>query len=423
MNCTELETILHEFVDNELARDKRNEVANHLASCRRCAVKVAEFEQADRQLKRMVVVEPPDDFLQNVRRRITEAGREEVLAGAPASEGGGSRESFWEKLDRKLTLPWWVKVPLGAAAAFGIALAVFVAIQFVREEQQRREWAEWVEGDNGSAPPPPSRVDSLPSESLTTVAKEPAATAEGVGAEDLKPHGAPTDLEVPTKLELAAKGPPPDDAAAMTLLSPAAAPPPVEEGMGTEAVRTARGPAEAPTLQPKPETLATGAPSLTNPSTSVAVAMPAPPDLRAPGAPPSRTTERPTKAAPREFAKATVPPLTNRPPPLQSGWLDLGTRIFYAKPETDFALGGYVRGRLDERDRLTLTSTQVEGMIELLDAKQAAARGTHGWLELTSLRFVASRPGFVPSYPYIEGYQDEQGEFHPISRRIYRAGD
>jgi hypothetical protein len=389
MNCNELEDYLHEFLDNELARDKRTEVANHLASCRRCAIKVAQFEQADRQLAKTIVVEPPGDFLQNVRFKIeaAEAEREGVPVGSVGGADTEQAESLWARLSRRLQFPVWVKFPLAAAAVLTLALVIFGVTRVYREWEERQELAG-LEVDDAVRPAPKDNAVISPREGLPAKPEESLAIVEEKIVEYPRPEPTPSELEHASRLD-----PPTIRLADPELLKLPALP------SATEVAESA-----------------------TNTNANVAVVpTPAPPVI--PTEIPATRSSRVSEEAPRSLAKYEVPALTTRSLPLQSGWLDLGTRIFYAKPETSFAVGGYIRGRLDGRDRLTVTSTQVEGMIELLDAKQAAVRGTHGWLELTSLRFVASRPGFVPSYPYIEGYQDEQGEFHPISRRIYRAGD
>src|SRR5262245_18126447 len=93
MNCNELDSVLHEFLDNELAADMRTEVANHLASCRRCAVKVAAFEHGDRQLRAAQTVEPPADFLQQVRGKIR--SQQEVTAKEVVPAKPKETESVW----------------------------------------------------------------------------------------------------------------------------------------------------------------------------------------------------------------------------------------------------------------------------------------------------------------------------------------
>jgi len=138
---------------------------------------------------------------------------------------------------------------------------------------------------------------------------------------------------------------------------------------------------------------------------------------------PSRLTAKSAKRAPEpSLAKIEVPSATNVMRGLQSGWLDLATKVFYVEFGRT-STGAFVRGHLDERNKFQVTSTTVEGQVIEFNAQQATSRGTYGWFELSSRDFVPSRPGLKPSYPYIEGYQDKQGEFHPISRQIYKAGD
>jgi hypothetical protein len=267
-------------------------------------------------------------------------------------------------------LPNWAKAPLAAAAALVLTLAVVAVTQVYLDWQETREFAMLEEENDRQAVTERKVVATVPASEL---AKSPEPVID-------------------------------------------------------EALRAERMPDEpAHTTNAESTRLPSSGDTVTTPSNATETVVVSPPSVPSPvpssTAPESRIPERVPPAAPPDLARPEVRSLANRPLPLQSGWLDLGTRVFYARSETNFALGGYVRGRLDERNDFILTSTQVEGPIEALSQKQAAARGTHGWLELSSLRFVASRPGLSPSFPYIEGYQDGRGEFHPTARKIHRAGD
>jgi hypothetical protein len=370
MNCHELDNYLHEFLDNELEPARRSEVANHLASCRHCAVRVAGFERADRQLRALGAVEAPPEFVLDVRRKIERQKAPEPVE--PAAVG-----SFWEGLTR------WLRLPLGVRLAFGAAVVVVAAaiVILLRPE------------------PAPVTVqrEFVPAPSGPVVAETPVPVEEEMIGEGIEDHRVASATGFP---------------------SPELAPLELEPVLRLELLR-AESPSERPmTLATPPAP--TGPTAATNVVPDLALAPPPLPREAVPPWPPPRTTR------PGDRALASIPhrpAMTNLPTGLQSGWLDLATRIFYPRSETNLLTGGFVRGHFDERNKFVLTSTRVEGPVAELDSRQAARRGTQGWLELNTFRFIPARPGLRPSYPFIEGYQDEQGEFHPTSRRIYRAGN
>jgi negative regulator of sigma E activity len=446
VNCNELDNYLHEFLDNELAADKRTEVANHLASCRHCAVRVAEFEQADRQLRTMKAVAPPADFLQQVRQKIE--AEEKATERVSVRTGIEPPESFWESVVRRFTLPFWVKVPLAAAAALVLVFVLFNTTQprqtpIPATYQLTRNEVDKAKNFQVAPAREPAAANG---EHLRRESRDVKSAIGGDLVDERndfvqaipKPESAPTMGEELPKEEMARLTPPPskEPAAGLTggkfggeapAVSAKAEPEVVagkeasggsyEYGMAekkpgdkSEATKTA----EVPLAKAKSTNDVSVPPSV------AAAPPPASPAVTAPG----RT--RAGKAGQKDadlFAKVDRPSVTNLATVRQSGWLDLSTQTFYLEFGKASAGGAFVRGRLDEKSKFVVTSAQVEGQVIELDERSAGSRGTYGWLELSSREFVPSRPGLKPSYPYIEGYKDRQGEFHPTSRRIYTAGN
>jgi len=394
MNCNELDNYLHEFLDDELERETRNEVANHLASCRRCAVKVAAFEQADRGLRSLKAVEPPPDFLAAVRRKIEQEAEAQSPVAPPAAE------SAWAEWLRRLTLPLWARVSLGGAAA---AILVLLAIAVSRQRDEPfHEEIDLAQLEPLPKPSePPSVVDKEEvGKDLGTARKGDAP--EGIDGTAMQPRGPLTPENMPGA-EHAVKTPPdPELARGGRAASESDEPPSM--------VATKAGDVPPRLPMPSAPLSVERLPTTTNGATQIAGAPPLAPTL-------------PAKVSTATLAKLEVPPIASLPPPRQAVWLDLSLQILYPRSETGFATSGFVRGYLDEKHEFSVTSTQVEGPVVEMTPRHAAARGTHGWLYLSSQRFVEARPGLVPSFPYVEGYEDAHGEFHPISRKIHRAGD
>lgn len=447
MNCNELDNCLHEFLDNELAAEKRTEVANHLASCRHCAVRVAEFERADRQLRAVKAVAPPADFLQQVRQKIE--AEEKATVRASARTGIESPESFWESVARRFTLPFWMKLPLAAAAALVLALVLFhatqtrqtpipaayqltrnevddakqfkearvdklVALDREKRKEQNRDAKSAIAGDRNersddfvqAIPKPESAAimgEELPKaeiaqSNLPVPAESAAELRGGTLGVDARSASASAELETVGGIVAGSGG---GNAFGMAGTKRA------DKSVVTKASDEQMAKTEFTNTAPMPPALA-----LAPPPTSTAITAPA-----------RSSVARPARKDGDWFAKVDPASVTNLSSGRQSGWLDLSTRTFYLAFGKASEGGAFVRGHLDEKSRFIVTSAEVEGQVVELDERSAGSRGTYGWLELSTRSFVPYRPGLKPSYPYIEGYQDRQGEFHPTSRHIYQAGN
>ena len=70
MNHQELEHLLSEYLDDELASVKRATVEHHLVVCSSCAVRLAELKNIRRGIKAGASVELPSSFPSRVSRAI-----------------------------------------------------------------------------------------------------------------------------------------------------------------------------------------------------------------------------------------------------------------------------------------------------------------------------------------------------------------
>ena len=428
MNCNELESYLHEFVDNELAREKRSEVANHLAACRHCTVKVAELEQVDRELRTLQTVEPPPDFVLQVRQRIREQEEKSQETAEEPSDSGAvePHESFWDAWSRRFAVPLWVRVSVSLAAAVVLVFAVVTLIQSYERQKSFEvaqlpapsaksnvEVARPIGGDTG--------LTGGHAESLVEQAQKP-----GDGKNETVPERAPKPEDGLTRMA----------AGEATNYQAASLPKPAEPSISLTMPPGLSGSSEvtrAKTTGDASSSVTVGAAQQPGPATAsdqsnatVATASVPAPESPVSSPSPAHTSPRMAKGAPRktpEILAKLGSAATNVPLGLQSGWLDLATRNFYPEVGKGPETAAFVRGYLDAKGKFKLISTQVEGEVVELTVRQAAAKGTPGWLVLSSQDFVAARPGLTPSFPYIEGYQDNHGEFRPTSRRIYKAAD
>ncbi len=107
MNCAELRDDLSAYVDGELPAVRRAEVDAHLATCADCRQEVAELQKLATGMARLPGMQPADEFLTGVRRKIARGERPEVRSW---------REILFE--------PFWLKVPVQIAAVFVALLIV-----------------------------------------------------------------------------------------------------------------------------------------------------------------------------------------------------------------------------------------------------------------------------------------------------------
>jgi anti-sigma factor RsiW len=66
VTCNELDVLLPEFLDGRLTPDQEAAAAEHLATCRACALEISELEGVTRLYKEYGALKLPDD----ARRRI-----------------------------------------------------------------------------------------------------------------------------------------------------------------------------------------------------------------------------------------------------------------------------------------------------------------------------------------------------------------
>ncbi|HUO40260.1 MAG TPA: zf-HC2 domain-containing protein, partial [Mycobacterium sp.] len=106
-DCDIIQPELSAYTDGELAPHRRELVEAHLASCPRCQEALAELKTLTAGVAALPKLQPPPQFLAEVRRKIARGDNPEALT--------------WQD---HLFRPFWIKVPLELAAL--VAVTVFV---------------------------------------------------------------------------------------------------------------------------------------------------------------------------------------------------------------------------------------------------------------------------------------------------------
>lgn len=107
MNCAEWREDLSAYVDGELPAERRVEVDAHLATCAACRQELVELRKLAAGVARLPGMQPADEFLADVRRKIARGERPEARS--------------WREI---LFQPAWLKVPVQVAAIFVAVLTV-----------------------------------------------------------------------------------------------------------------------------------------------------------------------------------------------------------------------------------------------------------------------------------------------------------
>jgi hypothetical protein len=117
MECSRINELFSEYLDEVLDDSTRRTVEEHLAACGSCAEELSELRSCLAALGSLDTVTAPGDFLEQVRERIE---REE-------------QTSFLGWLKAKLFFPLRVKIPLEVA---GLAMAALLVVFIYHEAQQ-----------------------------------------------------------------------------------------------------------------------------------------------------------------------------------------------------------------------------------------------------------------------------------------------
>lgn len=115
MECALIQERLSEYIDDTLDANDRAAVENHISTCRTCKEDLASLAKMVEELHAMDPVEAPADFLEKIHKRMD------------------SRFSF-DRIIRKLFIPFRIKIPLELAAAATITILVFFVFNIQQKE-------------------------------------------------------------------------------------------------------------------------------------------------------------------------------------------------------------------------------------------------------------------------------------------------
>jgi len=117
MDCADVLELLSEYVDGTLDAQTRKAVEKHIAVCENCKQEFTSLRAVVEELGALEPVKPPEDFLGKIRERM-------------------ETRSGFNKIFRKLFLPFHIKIPLELAAAATVTILVVLVVNIQQPEIQ-----------------------------------------------------------------------------------------------------------------------------------------------------------------------------------------------------------------------------------------------------------------------------------------------
>jgi len=117
MDCAAILDLLSEYIDGTLDVQTRTAVEKHIAVCENCKQELASLRAIVDELRALEPVKPPADFLEKIHKRL-------------------ETRSGFNKILRKLFVPFHIKIPLELAAAATVTILVVLVLNIQQTEIQ-----------------------------------------------------------------------------------------------------------------------------------------------------------------------------------------------------------------------------------------------------------------------------------------------
>jgi len=117
MECAAILELLSEYIDGTLDAQTRTAVEKHVAVCENCKQVLASLHAVVEELSALDPVKPPADFLEKIHERM-------------------ETRSGFNKVVRKLFVPFHIKIPLELAAAATVTILVVLVLNIQQPEIQ-----------------------------------------------------------------------------------------------------------------------------------------------------------------------------------------------------------------------------------------------------------------------------------------------
>ena len=94
MKCSEVQELLSDYYDGELADGQQSRVSDHISRCSACANGIAGFEELSRMANAFEASQRPEDIWSKIQQQRDEQPTDGRLAAQPVDKAGRRRSSF-----------------------------------------------------------------------------------------------------------------------------------------------------------------------------------------------------------------------------------------------------------------------------------------------------------------------------------------
>jgi hypothetical protein len=172
MECKQARDLLSLFLDDELGKDTRESLQEHLHECLRCRSELDALRSLVKNVESMGMLKTPEDFLEKFHARTRETASESRL----------------KKLLHLLFFPWHVKIPVEVVSIASVAIiliSLFHAVEPQIQISAPQIYSFKPQRSQGHIAAPESRLEKTPQKSAPIADK-------GIGwALPMKPQNTP----------------------------------------------------------------------------------------------------------------------------------------------------------------------------------------------------------------------------------------
>lgn len=139
MECAAIQELLSEYIDGTLDSKAKEAVEKHISTCENCNQELASLSAVVEELGSLDQVKAPADFLEKIHERM-----------AP--------RSGFNKILRKLFVPYGIKIPLELAAAATVAILVVLVFNIQQPEIQMMQIPKAYKSERFAEKPKEDRI-------------------------------------------------------------------------------------------------------------------------------------------------------------------------------------------------------------------------------------------------------------------------
>ena len=139
MECAAIIELLSEYIDGTLDSKAKEAVEKHILTCKNCKQELSSLSAIAKELGSLDHVKPPADFLEKIHERM-------------------EPRSGFNKILRKLFVPYGIKIPLELSAAATVAILVVLVFNIQQPEIQMMQIPKAYKSERLAEKPKEDRI-------------------------------------------------------------------------------------------------------------------------------------------------------------------------------------------------------------------------------------------------------------------------